>query len=403
MIKLESQYITQVDDKSRLNFDYTVDGVKSTLWFEVDREYEQYLCTERCDAFEIGALPFALKNNHDIISNTPITEELSYKLNVNLIPTLCKFDKHIFNIKVKATQTSEKLPNAGAYGTGVSGGIDSFHSILNGCNSDFEDMRLTHLCIFNVGSFGGNQRYRGDIREAVIERGKLIANEFNLPLIIANSNFADLFPSTHEYTHDFNSIFAICCLQKLWKAYYYASSNTDINVFSILNSSRNDSDEYALLLYYCFNNYNLNIISEGLSCNRLEKTAVVANSPIAQKYLHVCVHKKNNCGKCSKCMRTILSLDALGKLEDFSNVFDVEYYKKNKYKYYWFLFEKHYRKDPMMEPIYEAMKRKIPLHEFLFYKIAVALKHFIYDETYPERKKYIKIRVLGISIKLKKK
>lgn len=48
-------------------------------------------------------------------------------------------------------------------------------------------------------------------------------------------------------------------------------SNTNINVFSIINSSKNDSGEYALLLYYCFNNQNLNIISEGMQKNKLEK------------------------------------------------------------------------------------------------------------------------------------
>ncbi len=403
MIKLNSIYITESGDKARLNFDYSIDGKLDTLWFEVDKEYKQYLCTERIDAFAIGVLPFALKNGHDIVSEIPITEELSYKLNENLIPLLVKYDEHISLIKVTAPMTDEILQNAGAVGTGVSGGTDSFNTIISTYQSPYKDMQLTHLCLFNVGSFGGNASFQKHIYDKCVERAMLIAKEYNLPLIISNSNLADMFPRNHAYTHDFSSIFAICCLQKLWKAYYYASSNTDINVFSILNSSVNDSDEYALLLYYCFNNKNLNIISEGMQKNKLEKVASIADSAVAQKYLHVCSDNAENCSHCSKCMKVILALDAIGKLEKFAKVFDIEYYKKHKFKFYWFLFEKHYRKAPMMEPIYRAMRAKIPFYESIFYKAVVWLKHFIYDESYPERKVYIKIRILGISIKIKRR
>lgn len=402
MIKLEREYVTTIGDKSRLNFDFTIDDKDFNVWFAVDNEYAEYLCTERCDAFVIGVLPYALKMNHDIISEIPITEELSYKLNENLIPLLAKYDEHLSKIKINAPMTSEVLPNAGAIGTGVSGGTDSFNAIISTYNSSYKNYKLTHLCVFNVGSFGGNNHYREDINNEVIRRGKLIAEEYKLPLIISNSNLANVFPRNHSYTHDFSSIFAVCCLQKLWKAYYYASSNTNINVFSVINSSKNDSDEYALLLYYCFNNQILNIISEGMQKNKLEKVKTIASSPVVQKYLHVCPQKAENCSKCSKCMRTMLALDAIDKLDDFAQVFDVEYYKKHKSKYYQFLFAQHYHKKQMIEPIYVAIKHKIPLYQIAFYKTITALRYFIYDETYPERKSYIKIKILGLSIKIKR-
>jgi hypothetical protein len=402
MIKIENIHIENLGKKSRLVFDYSINLKPSQVWFEVDSEYEEYLCTERCDAFIIGILPFAMKNGFDIISDVPITEELLYKLNENLIPLLSKYDKHLSHIKITAPKTNEILQNAGAVGTGVSGGTDSFNTIISCLNSPYKDFKLTHLCIFNVGSFGGNGNYRKDIRNKVIERGKIIAKEYNLPLIISNSNLADIFPRNHEYAHDFSSVFAICCLQKLWKVYLYASSCTDLNVFSLINSSKNDSDEYSLLLHYCFNNKNIHIVSEGMDKDRLEKQEMISESPVAQKYLHVCPDEADNCSKCSKCMRTMLAFDAIGKLENFSNVFDVEYYKKHKSKYYWFLYEQHYKKTPMLEPIYQAIKPKIPLLQQIFYKTGIWLKHFIYDETYPERKTFIRIRICGIPFKFRR-
>ncbi|MBQ7216006.1 MAG: hypothetical protein IJS39_08465, partial [Synergistaceae bacterium] len=49
---------------------------------------------------------------------------------------------------------------------------------------------------------------------------------------------------------------------------------------------------------------------------------------IAQKYLNVCVPQAHNCSKCVKCLRTLIVIDSMGKLRDFSRVFDIETYRK---------------------------------------------------------------------------
>ena len=51
---------------------------------------------------------------------------------------------------------------------------------------------------------------------------------------------------------------------------------------------------------------------------------------MVQKYLHVCNKDKTNCSKCSKCRRTMLALDFLGKLSDYREVFNLYYYYKHK-------------------------------------------------------------------------
>ena len=332
-----------------------------------------------------------------------MTEELCYKLNTTLIPLLSKNDEHIFDIKISVPTTAEVLQNAGAVGTGVSGGADSFHAILNTYDSKYKGLQLTHLCLFNVGSFKGNKRFQKDIYERCIERAEIIAQEFKLPLIISNSNLADVFSRNHACTHDYSSAFGICCLQKLWKSYYYASSCTDVNIFTLKNSSKNDSDVYAPLIHYCFNNYNLNIISEGMHKNKMEKLESIADSPVVQKYLHVCTAKSDNCSKCPKCKRTMLALDAIGKLDNFSDVFDIEYYNKNRFKYYWLLFKNHYHKVITTEDVYQKIKSKMTKSEFVRLKFLVALRYFIFDVTHSERKVYKHIKFFGINFKYKKR
>ena len=53
---------------------------------------------------------------------------------------------------------------------------------------------------------------------------------------------------------------------------------------------------------------------------RLEKLAVLAGEPLVQRHLRVCWADKGdrlNCGRCEKCVRTMLGLDACGKLDRF--------------------------------------------------------------------------------------
>ena len=68
---------------------------------------------------------------------------------------------------------------------------------------------------------------------------------------------------------------------------------------------------------------------------RSEKTANIAGWDIAQKHLNVCIVPENgahNCSCCSKCMRTLMPLEAMGKLDEFSEVFDLDVYRKNSHK-----------------------------------------------------------------------
>lgn len=57
---------------------------------------------------------------------------------------------------------------------------------------------------------------------------------------------------------------------------------------------------------------------DGTGMSRLEKTAVIADWPVGLDNLIVCQRNSNgpNCGQCEKCIRTMTSLVALGKLQD---------------------------------------------------------------------------------------
>jgi hypothetical protein len=64
----------------------------------------------------------------------------------------------------------------------------------------------------------------------------------------------------------------------------------------------------------------------------VEKTRAVADMPLARKYLDVCIMEGGNinCSKCEKCLRTILTLELLGRLDEFNSRFDLGAYRRGR-------------------------------------------------------------------------
>ena len=116
----------------------------------------------------------------------------------------------------------------------------------------------------------------------------------------------------------------------------------------------------------CFSIPGLTLYSDGGNKTRLEKTKEILNFTPAQKYLYVCLKKSNNCSVCSKCKRTLVTLDLFQCLDDFSDVFDIDYYKKHRNQYYRWLYLQHLKKDDLNEPVYFAFKNEKRFKKALF-------------------------------------
>jgi hypothetical protein len=66
----------------------------------------------------------------------------------------------------------------------------------------------------------------------------------------------------------------------------------------------------------------LELIHDGCEASRLEKLAFIAEEPAARQWLRVCWENRGatyNCGRCEKCLRTMVALHALGLLGQFTS------------------------------------------------------------------------------------
>ncbi|HZL09029.1 MAG TPA: hypothetical protein VFC65_03450 [Prolixibacteraceae bacterium] len=357
MITIGKPEVIFLEDKARLQAKLDFDGQLKLVWFEVDKKYAEYLCYERSDAYVIGVLNYAMRNGHDITCKSPIGEDLYYQITTYLIDAVFKGSKKLYKTKIIAEVDNSKLKSANAVGTGISCGIDSFHAISTHTNSKYKNHNVTHLAFNNVGSHGEGEKAI-ILYEARKKLAIKFANEYQYELVESNSNIYDEIPQSHFMTHTYTSTFAIYALQKLFSTYYYASGRKFLD-FSLIDTYNKDCSYYDLLLSSVFSTSWLKLYSEGATLSRLEKTKKVSQYKPSYNYLNVCTQTITNCNKCDKCIRTLLALEAIGKLEDYKTVFDIEYYKNNKQEYYKELVYQTLRKNVNYVEIYPLLKSQI--------------------------------------------
>ena len=329
--------------KSRYHRDFADKSGNFTLWYEVDESNADSLCPERADAFVVACLYYAMITGEDIHCDVPVTDKLLYQLSEYLIPALCGKDDTTKRIKIIADADEMVISNRKFVGTGVSCGVDSFSTILLNMKDSIPDrFKLTHLTLFNTGSMNfvgyskgeSLEQWRATTEKEFKERiaiGKAVAKELNLGFIAIDSNIPDLYQGCFMMSNTYRNCSAVLATQKMWRTYYYASAGEKPQMHLDL---KEDNDRYDAFLLQAISLDGLTFYSGGLPYERMDKTASISDNAVVQKYLNVCSFETENCGKCEKCLRTMMALDLLGKLDLFKDSFhDMTFYYGNKWKY----------------------------------------------------------------------
>lgn len=358
MIHLGWPHVINSDFDSKLEVPITIDGTKSELWISVENKYSDYLSSDRNDGFLVAILNYAIRNNHDIYSDAPITEELLFNIDKYLVDALCRYNSNFKRPQIHAETISANKSNINAVGTGISCGVDSLHTIANYTNSKYKNHNITHLVLNNVGSHGSPSTER----ELYIGRcniAKKFTDEYDFELVIVNSNIQQIITQNHYKSHTYVNAFTILCLQKLFSTYFYASAGYNYHEFTLCDTL--DSGSYELILLPYLSTRNLRFYSGGEGVTRLEKISTLIKYQPSFKYLNVCFFKTDNCNLCEKCIRTLLELDALNSLEKYSLVFNIEYYYKNIDFYLTHLQYYVYKKSKTYIEIYPYLKHKVTI------------------------------------------
>ena len=131
ILEIREAHIKRIGDKSRLCSDISWGDRNRTLWFEVEREYEECLCSERIDGFLVALLPFAMIRNLNIHSDGYVSERLLYQLTTILLPSLSANITEFHSIDIDLKRDEKVLESKNGVGTALSCGVDSFYTVLN--------------------------------------------------------------------------------------------------------------------------------------------------------------------------------------------------------------------------------------------------------------------------------
>jgi len=238
--------------------------------------------------------------------------EASRKL-LSAVPNIVKlfrtFDNTLQFVGVNAIETSEKnrarSPQVSALF--FSAGLDSFYSLIKLDQSQGE---LTHLILvrgFDI-SLDDDALYNMTYAAA-----KDVAGNFRKTLIPISTNLRSL---TDRFVHwDFAfgpALASIGLSLQSWLGRVYIAS--DLPNVPYPTGSRPDLDPLWSTETTAF-------VHHGYETVKREKGKAVACNPLARKYLRVCWenwHGAYNCGKCMKCVLTMLDLHLAGVLEEFT-------------------------------------------------------------------------------------
>lgn len=366
-----TKIIATITIENDLGYEYPTD-----LYFAVQKKDEMFLDDSFADNFVLALLLIAVSNDENIeVRGSYVSKELIYNLENIMIPKLAIMNCGTGKTKIIAESSTQHRGESAC--TGISMGIDSFYSVIK--HKDDENFPVRMLLFAKL------------LETELIEISELVKSEFDerqkvadgfnmhfLPMVSNLAPFMKKFVFANYYPFFF---LALALTIKEINCYYFASSFKEQKT---LNFS--DAAYYGDYIQECMNYGEFKMFCSGVGIRRFDKSDYIKNESIVKKHLDVCslenkiLTGKKNCSECTKCIRTMTTLDVQGCLNEYGTVFDLDKYYKNKARFWG---EVEYRKRIMHEEfanetINEAKlkKYKIPKNRWLYF-LKIGIKNQI--------------------------
>lgn len=293
---------------------YEIDGAPGTRHLSV------------ADAFFAPCLLYALKRRANLHVGVPISERLAFSASdiAFIVGTQLGYDTDpaIWFDEIVTVRREGRGAIAG-----FSSGVDSWFTLKRAfldCNAP--SLRLNTLLVNDVGANKSEAK-----RREVVARAREVAGEHDLGIVIVRSNMDRFLSMGFQATHTIRNASVAHLLTSLCDTFHYASTNTyrAAGVFPTYDMESADTILLPLLSTDA-----MRLFSSGSTKTRAEKTRAIVDIPGVEKRLDVCVHDRPddtsplNCGRCMKCQRTAVTLEALGVLDRFAPVFDMRAYRR---------------------------------------------------------------------------
>ncbi len=316
---------------------------RSILWYQINSEFSECVCDDRCDSAVTSLLLAAMKFGYKSIkSDYPISEKLYYNFKYHFIPQICLIaKKNISRIKIDMPIINKNYTGS-LVATGMSRGVDSFATMYEyGKEFELKGYQINTFTYFQAGAhhgydpiIGRGSETKQELYENQMKITKEFCNKYGYPLIIVDSNIDSILRDPEMFrekafdrTHTFRNLGIVMLLQKGISKYYYSSAY-QLNQFNFrLNT---DMAYWEKWIIPHLSTGSVEFYQSNQAWSRMDKVKMISNLEESYDYLQVCLIQTGNCGKCVKCKRTLIELDALGDkiLDKYKKSFDIEKYKR---------------------------------------------------------------------------
>jgi len=322
--------ITQENDEICVSADVRIDtpglAMPKRLWFRFPTDYREYI-NEGSDGFAAAMLPVAMLLGEDLRVEGRVSPRLAYGMR-ELQTAYHQWWPELFSLArfEFAEVARENRPRAGnAVGCTCSGGIDSFYSIWKHMprNETVPELRLTHCLIVNGFNFDVDpDRTKGFPR--VYQTYEPVLRRNGVSLLIARHNGQAFLEATGKVkqtspTLSVGIISSLLMLGNLYRYFYLPGGAT-------YRYEENLPHGFHPSTLRLLSSDDTEIIFDGGDAARTEKTATIAAWEDTYPVLRVCwrptvFNEKTglveNCCRCPKCLRTMLTLEAAGALSKY--------------------------------------------------------------------------------------
>ena len=307
-------------------------GPSDHLWYEVEPEYQSWFATDRYDAAVLAILPYAMITGKPIRVLGGVTDLLLDDLRTGIIPILNRQRPDLIPVKIDAAPVPAETRQPGsAVLMGLSCGVDSLCTLFTHLDHPVAGRRITHFSFHDVGAHG--KVNPDEVFAWRSSHAKAAAAAARRPLIVVRSNLASFRVASFRQYHTLLNCAVGIALGAGVGTFLYSASHP----YEAIQVARGGDISFAdPIVLPLFSSSGVSCVSADAHLGRVEKTALIADWPYAQRWLDVCVNARadnRNCGACKKCCRTALTLELLGKLETFQDRFDLDRYRGARSKF----------------------------------------------------------------------
>ncbi len=293
------------------------------LWYRFPAVLEDHVSVESGNLFLAALLLPAMKSGEELHIPMPVSPRLLRSADT-IQDIYHTWNNQLAKIKVASPLAVDQDPQAAKgseNGMFFSSGVDSFYTLFKNlsCQPENEDTIKHLLVVHGFDIFTWNT----SLYDQLLANCERVGSATGANVHPIATNIRDLM---EEYVHWGYFGHGAClasvglALGPLFKQIYIASSYTYADLFPWGSHP---------LLDPLWSTENSSFIHDGCEATRAEKTRIIADFPLAMENLRVCFNVTSgaiNCGRCGKCVKTMLRLyiaGALDKIETLPNAIDI--------------------------------------------------------------------------------